>query len=433
MHINSPKRSTNGTTQVNVPVQVSVGTINYGSLSAAEAAKYIMTNSTSVIGGKTVRSSMQKGVTAFKTYRDTTYGAEYSNYRSEGRLITFYNLGGNFQVQNSVIGLGYTGFFNSGFNEYLGDINSQGGSGNLEAVFNRALLLNMRNQSITECLEKAISMKLDMSEAMGGLKPTVVMIAESASRVLRAWQAIRKGDIRGAFYALHLSPQHLKQFRLKTASEMWLQLQYGWMPLLMDIFNGINYVADAVNPVKSPPTQFTCVRRLEQRLVVKQPSHPNPSVWPGFATKGEAMGAVETRYRFRISDPNVYLFNNLGLINPLYTVWVSLPFTFLLDWLLPVSTFLKAITAPLGLQFVSGYSTTKSWGTTQVTVTAKVFPPQAAYRNEGECTAYCEKGFISRVRYTNWPGPALFFRFPFSSEKRVANAVALLHTGINRR
>lgn len=434
MFINSPRRTTNGLTTINRIVQANSGSVNYATLDQAVAASDLTPQSTSVVGGRTSRGSMTNGVISFKRYRNTAYLASYASFTSESRIKAYFNLGGNWQVQNLSIGLGYTGFFNTGFSEYLDDLNPSGGSGSFEGIANRALLVNLRNQAISECLEKCTRMKLDLSESVVGIPQTIKMVAETAGRLLRAGTALRKGDVHSALHALHISPEHFKTFGRKNAAEMWLELQYGWMPLVMDIYNGVQVVNDAVNPAKSPPEQLTCVRRVQQRLLVRSPTHANPAIWPGFTSTSEGTGAVEVRYRFRISDPNVAYLNSIGLLNPLSFAWAATPFSFVLDWLLPVGTWLKALSAPLGLQFVSGYATTKSWGSSHVTVTKKgLFPPQNVHHCDGQSTAKCEKGWITRTVYTTFPGAALYFRFPLSSDRRVANAISLIETSGKRR
>lgn len=52
-----------------------------------------------------------------------------------------------------------------------------------------------------------------------------------------------------------------------------------------------------------------------------------------------------------VSNPNLLLANRLGIINPQTWAWDAMPWSFVLDWWLPVGTFLSNFTASVGLEF----------------------------------------------------------------------------------
>ncbi len=58
-----------------------------------------------------------------------------------------------------------------------------------------------------------------------------------------------------------------------------------------------------------------------------------------------------------ISNPNLYLANNLGLANPAIVVWELIPFSFVVDWFVTVGQFLENGSAWLGLTVTKPYTT----------------------------------------------------------------------------
>lgn len=56
--------------------------------------------------------------------------------------------------------------------------------------------------------------------------------------------------------------------------------------------------------------------------------------------------------RCLVSNPNLLLANRLGLINPQQWVWDAVPWSFVVDWWLPVGKFLGNFTASVGLTFI---------------------------------------------------------------------------------
>lgn len=53
--------------------------------------------------------------------------------------------------------------------------------------------------------------------------------------------------------------------------------------------------------------------------------------------------------RVRVTNPNLLLFNQLGLVNPAYVLWDAVPFSFVADWFLPVGRYLQSYSDWVGL------------------------------------------------------------------------------------
>jgi hypothetical protein len=104
-----------------------------------------------------------------------------------------------------------------------------------------------------------------------------------------------------------------------------------------------------------------------------------------------------------------------------------MPFSFVVDWILPIGDWLNSLTAPLGLTFLKGYRTTKCYGKMSVTGerTAPQFWSKVSQLSEASSTA--ESLYMDRFAYTSFPMSYTYFRFPFSSPQRIASAVALTH------
>jgi len=205
---------------------------------------------------------MQNGILSYKKYRQTPYGCKYIRYFTEGRVITCYQNGSSFYSLNNLLYLGYVGFFDTGYLEYLSDINQTGSSSSPQAVYNKIVMTNLKNRAISDCLNKAKDMKLDLAEALVGLPKTVKMVARTLDTLLRAWNGVRKGNIAFALTALGLNPKQIARLSKLKPSEVWLELQYGWLPLLSDIYNGVSLVNETLRPDKSSDEQFTVVRRI---------------------------------------------------------------------------------------------------------------------------------------------------------------------------
>lgn len=68
------------------------------------------------------------------------------------------------------------------------------------------------------------------------------------------------------------------------------------------------------------------------------------------------------RFAADIHNPNLFLANQLGLINPAYWLWDSTPWSHIVDWWIPVGPFLNSLTASVGLVFSDAAVTWTSSG-----------------------------------------------------------------------
>jgi hypothetical protein len=58
-----------------------------------------------------------------------------------------------------------------------------------------------------------------------------------------------------------------------------------------------------------------------------------------------------------VSNPNLYLANKLGFVNPGVIAWELVPFSFVIDWFVPVGNFLSQWTDFVGLTLQKAYTT----------------------------------------------------------------------------
>jgi len=84
--------------------------------------------------------------------------------------------------------------------------------------------------------------------------------------------------------------------------------------------------------------------------------YPQP---PGdYVSNLATTATVSYTYEFAVSDGLLNSLSQWGLVNPLETVWESLPWSFIVDWLIPVGNWISSLTSEQGLQFVRGVRVT---------------------------------------------------------------------------
>lgn len=171
----------------------------------------------------------------------------------------------------------------------------------------------------------------DMSVFIGTSNQSLRMIGDNALSIAKALRAARKGDMVGAAKALGSSRRGLKNRPATnvsdTLSSRWLELQYGWMPLLKDINEGAHFVAHQLH---APMVHRYRVSRKKDAIPpVNQNGFRNQSGYKRVSI-------------IAIMKENPSLIPSLGLMDPENLAWELLPWSFVIDWVLPIGDYLSA-------------------------------------------------------------------------------------------
>lgn len=175
--------------------------------------------------------------------------------------------------------------------------------------------------------------------------------------------------------------------------DMWLEYRYGWRPLVYDISNitrQLEKMPHLKNIGKSSATQdlgyssskvTTGVRQLYTGTVVRTGTR----TYRGFAL---ALGKFGSTPEFR----------------PFQTAWELVPFSFVVDWLFDVGSFISAVSPIPGISTpASGYSIRESWEESRsMDVTHN--PSDVDFTITGNVTGVRT---ITRESYTRYPSGAV--------------------------
>lgn len=203
---------------------------------------------------------------------------------------------------------------------------------------------DLANRLIAECMKKVGDRKINLGESLAEGRKTINHIAQTSLQVLNAYKALRRGNIPQALKALKLSKKSI--LNGKTFSERWLELQYGWYPLLADIFAAADILQTGVQRKKY---LVSAVRQITD-------SGPYKS--------GPVIGQVSVTHRcklvYSVSSSDLDALARFGFINPAEVAWALVPYSFVLDWFLPIGALMEAYSATMGLSFIDGHITSRS-------------------------------------------------------------------------
>jgi len=254
-----------------------------------------------------------------------------------------------------------------------------------------------------------ISDRANMGENLGQLGPTARLLREKLVLVSQTIRRLRRLDpsVFGLWYKEGISPKMAP----RTAARWTLEVNFAIVPTINDIFACVEILQ---NPVNSSLIKGGAQLPFEWTAPIPGPW--TPYRW-GYGTVYAQYGAW-----IAISNPNLYLANAMGLINPAQIAWQLLPGSFLVDWLIPVEQFLGYATDFYGLTVEHSWTTVLVKGTT--------WERWTVYNWGGSVL------FADMTRASGISLPSLAFRpLKVPSLKRAANAasLAILAFGPGRR
>lgn len=140
-------------------------------------------------------------------------------------------------------------------------------------------------------------------------------------------------------------------------SNNWLELQFGWLPLISDVWNSLDAFRTSLK------TRGSTVKSTSRGKT--------------------ANGRNSAGYIATVKNPALYSLTQLGLTNPLVVAWELVPFSFLIDYFINIGDTLKDVTSGLGVSnrmawyvyedvIVNYYTPSGAWYLRTVTVNRKV-------------------------------------------------------------
>lgn len=244
---------------------------------------------------------------------------------------------------------------------------------------------------------------------------TARSIGSAAFQVAQGLRSLKRGDglsdILGALRSDRggrIPPQRTVGDLRKNLSQRWLEASYGWSPLLSDAYAAGEALAHHV--VGQRKMQFTVKSGLSSTLDEQDAIS---------TTKSSCRKSVVLHYEATAVNELPSQWDNLGLTNPGSILWELTPWSFVVDWFLPVGQFIELQTIIPRLtgswwrtERVKLFHTRSPRGTSYIPVTPLILRSTRITRTVGE-------GGI-RV-----PPPS--FKSPLSKDwRRMANAIALL-------
>lgn len=204
-------------------------------------------------------------------------------------------------------------------------------------------------------------------------------------------------------------------------SGTWLAMQYGWLPSLSDMYEA----SRAFEALTAPPREKIYKASISKRIFEQGSSSPGNYLCDQVRTRSMK---ISYRLREQLSNPR-----SLGLYDPFSVAWEILPWSFVIDWFVPIGTYLESLAV---IPYLNGNWMLTSFESYLSVGPTLVKPLPSAY---GLCggpgkNSRSEKTVVRTVGSSPLyvPKPVLDLGNAYSG-KRLLNALALYHQQLRPR
>jgi len=274
--------------------------------------------------------------------------------------------------------------------------------------------INAFDESQTKALNDLAGKAVGIGASLAQGRKTIDEFSRLAITMANGLHAFRRKDF-SWFKKLDLKTAQ------KTLADIWLQYSYGWKPLAGDLYAAQQGVHEILQ------NELFVVGIGRSHVNRKFSVHNDNFIrWPATIDLDGTVSA-KTVLVAKVSNPYVVQLNSVGLLNPLSIAWELVPWSFAIDWFVPIGATLQAVTAGFGLESMGGQTGVTRRNKAAVTLD-KTYPPgyygtKAGFKSGGR---YSVEGFdYNRYPLTSFPAPKIFADVTPYSTPRALNALAL--------
>lgn len=212
-----------------------------------------------------------------------------------------------------------------------------------------------RNKAYARFRDRAVGENSAVGVFAAERREAYGMVYRRVTGLYRAYKHLRRGEFRQFLRELSVNPKRKHRSWVRSAaneaSGLWLEYWFGWSPTITDIYNTVEVLTQDL-----PAGRYygSAKARLAyyNKLVYQSNPTGNFEEIDQTAVYRAQMGAT-----IKLVNPDLFLLNQLGLINPASVAWEIVPFSFVIDWFTQFGSSLNAMSDWVGLEVRDPYQT----------------------------------------------------------------------------
>lgn len=306
-----------------------------------------------------------------------------------------------------------------------------------------------------ELLDKVRQTPVDLGVALGEFRETANFVASAMVKTVGVMKAARKGDLSGVVQTIigrqskatrgrvlkghkggngpetssfldRVNPVikgDTSRFRSVplSAAGTTLMANYALQPLISDVKGSLE--ALEADWLTNKRTKYYSKKGRDYSIDLRTEVKPPDSAYPIlYGCSGKAKYRARIGIELEIENDLIVALDTLGLLNPISTGYELIPFSFVLDWFLPVGDFLRQMQPPQGYKFVDGYYTERV--ESQLVDYTTITPP---YPSKSWITRSTQTEFYKqREKLTEIPVFTFIVPSVSLSRRKIENGVSLI-------
>lgn len=293
----------------------------------------------------------------------------------------------------------------------------------------------MRNEAITKSLNKLADQKVNLGENLATLHQVLQLLTHpTGSLASLVHELYVVGKSKKFWPYLRMSARDLRRFSFTgAAASEYLKYVYGWKPLMQDVHGLIELAKGSSGKSLLLHASQTARSQTKSRPKKVKDISGNRTIQVG----GYDIKTLVRSSLWAEIDPNYSgsrAINQLGLLNPASLFWELVPFSFVVDWVLPIGPVLQALTAPAGLRFVDGSISSRVSASGDYSVHFDALTDgsrDVTLKTDSAATGLTFYEGYTREVIRSWPRPGLWVNSdPFGRGDRPWKALALSIIGL---
>lgn len=232
------------------------------------------------------------------------------------------------------------------------------------------------NKAYAQFVDAARGTSASMAVNLAERKQAVDMMAKRGAQLLKFARHLRRFEFPAAVRTLGfdvISSRDSKRYwkarvrrnnvdrevkfkrSAKAFGDNYLEFHFGWEPAVKDIYAAVELSTSSY----FPGLRKICEGRgsvraqlIDSPVVTSRGTYGSRTQYPFSSVR---MGA-----EVQVDNPNLLLLNLYGVVNPAVVVWELVPFSFLVDWFVNISSVLNSYTDFVGLSLIRAYTSFKN-------------------------------------------------------------------------
>lgn len=277
----------------------------------------------------------------------------------------------------------------------------------------------MANEAVTKALNKIADQKANIGENLATFKQVSGLIKGPGEALLSSLKSVWSNRSLRPF--LNKTIRDIRREGIDSlAARKYIEYVYGWKPLMSDIYGIMEMAKESGSRPLLLSGRGTAQRNASGSGYVTAVSEHTVTEW---TTHEEVRTTCKLYGRIDPEYAGLRALNQLGLLNPASLAWDLVKWSFVVDWFVPIGPVLNALTAPAGLTFVAGTTSSRlrsfgsyknNWDSWDIYIGTSAPATGKTFSN----------AYVRNV-HTTWPLPGFFVSHdPFSGD-RPLKALAL--------